>query len=817
MRPVFRGILLSGLGAMLCMGLVFTGERGVGRAGKADSSRDRSNVVSDVSARPVHPTQVQQVTRAQVLDLLDAGSFEQHAGLMAKADSLIGHANRMMAKGQVPQAVQAARQVLHLGLPNTTAGNSRLGEANLLLGEYFAQQPGQLSAKAAGHFELGASLLDPRTDADTISQAFGQAADIYRSFGRTQDANRVDFLSHGGGAQNFAMAGNVDAMLSQELAGAGCDTAVAATEGTSAQAVGIGESIWFSIDVTSPSSYQFESSGCLPEATLFFCDTEFSFYDGCVDPLDNSAAQIGADADSGDSFQSLLTTECLAPGTYYLEVYGWIDSSTWNGDLSVTNLGSCFVPLPDEFEWDNEVGGSAIGCDTLAVEDDPDADAGSGSSSGSDSSGSCGSGKSGSGSGSGHGGHGGNNDCGGVEETVCELLQTQCRTITPGDIDFAVFNVGDQNRRVRVSTGPNAECGGEYDEFDVDTVMAITDQFGGIIAVNDDDPAGGTFSSAIEFCAPANTDFNAVVLGFGPTSQFSYELSVDASGECTLETEPNGICEQADDIGSVVAGQEVVTSGFYTPYTDPFLDPFLILPDVDWYVFTNTEECDLFVGTDATDTGRSDMALSFYVANDPCGDIADELVGGAEAGIVGLLPPGTWLISVTAGDEFIVAEGAPAPYDLIVDCGFPPIPEVEPNDTFGMGMPLDLDQPISGGVNQVDDFVDFFALTLLEDTLVACDTGTSGGGDTVLELLDDAAQNLICCDDDSSTGFNSAFSVCLPPGDYTIGINGWNGGTGADPYNLNCTNEGPCTADPDPANAVCTHDNDPFDQCPFGL
>lgn len=805
MRPVFRGVLLSGLGAMLCMGLVFTGERGVGRTGKADSARDRSNVVSDVSTRPVHPNQVQQVTREQVLDLLDAGSFEQHAGLMAKADSLIEHANNLMAKGRDAEAMVAAQQVLHLGLPNTTAGNALLGEANLLLGGYFAQQPGQLAAKGGGYFEMAASLLDP-SNGDAIGEAFRQAADIYRSVGRVQDANRVTRLAQGG-AQNFAMAGNAAVTMRQELEGAGCDTAVAATEGTSAQAVGVGESVWFSLDVTSPSAYEFQTSGCAPADTLFVCDSEFNFYDGCTDPLDNSANLIASDGDSGDSFQSLLTTDCLAPGTYYLEVFGWLDSSSWAGDLSVTNLGSCFVPLPDEFEWDNEVGGSAIGCDTLAADDDDMTDDGSGKSGGSDDS--CGSG------GSGSEGSGGSNGC--VEETVCELLQTQCRTITAGDIDFAVFNVGDENRRVRVATAPNAECGGEYDEFDVDTVMAITDQFGGIIAVNDDDPAGGTFSSAIEFCAPANTDFNAVIFGFSAASQFSYELSVDASTPCTLETEPNGICEQADDIGSLAAGEDVVTGGFYTPYTDPFLDPFQILPDVDWYIFTNTEECDLFVGTDATDNGRSDMQLSFYVANDPCGQDADLLVGGAEAGIIGLLPPGTWLVSVTAGDEFLVAEGAPAPYDLIVDCGLPPIPEVEPNDTFGMGMPLDLGQPITGNVNQVDDFVDFFNLTLLADTQVTCDAGSSAGGDTVLELFDNAAQNLICCDDDSSTGFTSLFSVCLPPGDYTIGVTGWNGGSGADPYTIDCFDDGPCTADPDPANAVCDDDGDPYSQCPFGL
>ena len=75
-------------------------------------------------------------------------------------------------------------------------------------------------------------------------------------------------------------------------------------------------------------------------------------------------------------------------------------------------------------------------------------------------------------------------------------------------------------------------------------------------------------------------------------------------------------------------------------------------------------------------------------------------------------------------------------------------------------------------------------------------------------VFDSMGNVLVGCDDDNSTpgNFYSQFSCCLPPGDYCIGLKGFD----ADPiahYSVVFRDKGACTADPDPTMNGCVIEN----------
>jgi hypothetical protein len=71
---------------------------------------------------------------------------------------------------------------------------------------------------------------------------------------------------------------------------------------------------WRSFDLTEPTVVQLETYG--PSG-----DTVLELYDGCP------GSQIGYNDDGGAGLFSLITTGCLAPGTYYAKVRGFGSST----------------------------------------------------------------------------------------------------------------------------------------------------------------------------------------------------------------------------------------------------------------------------------------------------------------------------------------------------------------------------------------------------------------------------------------------------------------------------------------------------------
>ena len=74
----------------------------------------------------------------------------------------------------------------------------------------------------------------------------------------------------------------------------------------------------------------------------------------------------GADDDGGVDFASLINTACLPPGTYYIEIGGWADTTSVFGfGLQLAQTGTCVVPVPDAYENDDDrSGASDIGLPT---------------------------------------------------------------------------------------------------------------------------------------------------------------------------------------------------------------------------------------------------------------------------------------------------------------------------------------------------------------------------------------------------------------------------------------------------------------------
>ena len=109
-----------------------------------------------------------------------------------------------------------------------------------------------------------------------------------------------------------------------------------------------------------------------------------------------------------------------------------------------------------------------------------------------------------------------------------------------------------------------------------------------------------------------------------------------------------------------------------------------------------------------------------------------------------------------------------------------------------------------------------FTVTLPSDGVFEVTTGGSPAGDTVVGVFDVNGTQLIGCDDDNPTpqDFYSAFSCCLPAGDYCIGVKGFNGNP-ISAYTTNFRSAGSCSANPDPTQNGCGIENtygscDPF-------
>jgi hypothetical protein len=64
----------------------------------------------------------------------------------------------------------------------------------------------------------------------------------------------------------------------------------------------------------------------------------------------------GGDGGCNAPFMSAFTSPCLASGTYYLVIQGWLggNSTAYGIDVNIHAVADCEVPLPDEYEPDND-------------------------------------------------------------------------------------------------------------------------------------------------------------------------------------------------------------------------------------------------------------------------------------------------------------------------------------------------------------------------------------------------------------------------------------------------------------------------------
>ena len=140
--------------------------------------------------------------------------------------------------------------------------------------------------------------------------------------------------------------------------------------------------------------------------------------------------------------------------------------------------------------------------------------------------------------------------------------------------------------------------------------------------------------------------------------------------------------------------------------------------------------------------------------------------------------------------------------------------EIEPNDTCLQANPATLGETVLASLTSNE--YDYFSVTLTGDTVFEIITDGDPFGDTVVGVFDSDGNNLIGCDDDNPivNDLYSLFSCCLPPGDYCVGVKGYD----SDPivnYSIDFNNAGSCTADPDPLEAGCNIENNFLGCVPF--
>jgi hypothetical protein len=290
-----------------------------------------------------------------------------------------------------------------------------------------------------------------------------------------------------------------------------------------------GASNWVRFEVAGPDAELIDIVCVSASGDPFEDDCDLTLYGACVGGIPAEEILFVEDTFTPYGFGANIQ-ECLGPGDYYVRVGGYLDFTTWEDvDFTINSLGTCFIPLPDEFEYDDESSYAVVAeCQLVGgVTCDDD---------------------------HGHHHHGwwwwgdddSEEDCVPVEPE-CILMTSQCRTVFPaGDIDNLKFNVGSEPRRVVIDVGASADCGNGPDDSP-DTVIGVATPFGNLFAVNDDKELGN-FSSRIDFCAQPNVEYIVIMLGYDASETFAYNVSITSDEPCQLEAEPNGLCEDAEAI-----------------------------------------------------------------------------------------------------------------------------------------------------------------------------------------------------------------------------------------------------------------------------
>ena len=567
-------------------------------------------------------------------------------------------------------------------------------------------------------------------------------------------------------------------------------------------------------------------------------DTDLTLWDDCPE---NGGTILAFNDDIATDFTSRIDTECLAPGTYYVEVGGFFDLATPdNFTLEIEAIEFCTIPPVDGFEPDDErVQAKIIGHPTSTPP----------------------------------GAHGWGRS----------LKEIQVRSFVPPDNrDYAEFRLT-RNELVRMGTA------GQYPTFfndfngsdpgeNPDTVLSLfyenEPDYGGrcnqpdlgylpvcysdadcpdpldnplpdsppcipIQSFNvpvdfenplaqNDDRSVGDLGSELLMCLPrtgSNSpsltlqqdggDFLVKISPFSPGSLFGYELQVKNEVSCLFEQEPNNAFEDAKPIE---LGQRI--GGIYDfVVTNPYADDDLYRFDVD-------ESTTLRLEGAVRHSSRS-IALELFVGPDDNGDFyflfypldGDDRFGFSSTFSLTLtFPPASAFLGNEIADADYIANVTSfyySPnfyYEFEISVIEPLASETEPNDSPADANTISVGQRLSARIDASCD-IDTYRFELEQETFVTL--STPAGGDAAIQLVPcNEATTVLACDDDSGGAMLPLIDGCLPAGTYCARVRAFAAGD-TFAYELEFTGTAGCMATDPPAmsgdNAFICLD---FDSCP---
>lgn len=700
----------------------------------------------------------------------------------AKASSLIAAA----AQQQGDQQIATLQQILNLGLEPSVENDKLLGQAYEMMAGAYAGTP----TKQIG---LLGRALQYTSDPGRRARIESQVAQL------GGDPVAIQFTGADPATASGRTIGFADSCLDAVAIAAPYDSGITLDIDNSFP--GFEDTDWFSFDIPGPlgETYRIETTTDAPGT--FSDDTDLTLWFGCgADGMGQT--QIAFNDDSGVDFTSLINTACLIPGTYYIEIGGWQDTTSVFGfGLQLEQTGTCVVPVPDAYENDN-TGDTAsdIGLPTSIPL------------------------------------HA--NGWGRVHKEI------QSHTIFPTlDIDYARFDLSrtelvsmqtaitfptkwndflyepsglDNDTIISMWYEQEANYGGRcneneggvsFDEFcasDADCTPDPTPPAPGFpdciplyffnvpifeinpLAVNDD-IGGGNFGSRLTICTPPSVQIDYTgafgdswlvrVDPWSSTDLFEYQLQVRNETQCIHETEPNGTVLTAEQLtlGQTVHGQQNYS------VTVPFFDE-------DWHQFDVDEETLVTFETAGYDAYACDTHLRTAIGPDDLGNFyllnaTDEDGGpGWLSRLQVILPPANDLLgNVTADADYFLSVTARYinpnfPWTLLSSAASVPNVESEPNgDCNTNANAYELGDTVLGALSPTCDY-DTYKFTVSELSAVSLFTG--GTADTAIQLVDCSTDTVMACDDDGGPGLLSLINGCLNPGDYCLRVRAYASGTG---------------------------------------
>jgi hypothetical protein len=568
---------------------------------------------------------------------------------------------------------------------------------------------------------------------------------------------------------------------------------------------------WVAFDVPGPDGYIVDIYTMSTD--IYGDDTDLELYDGCPGNL------IDSDDDGGPGFLSLITTPCLAPGTYYVKVGGWLDwAAPDNFDFYMTLVELCELPEPDGYEPDSErweanpighptaipLHANGWGRAKKEIQDhnvfpaaDPDYVSFV------------------------------------TRKNMWVTMETRGQFPTFFNDFTGTVGYGNPDTFIQLMYGNEPNYGGLCNTPDEGfSIWCMTDADCEGIVYNPlpsfpdciplqyftvggapywfwenplayDDLSGEGYSSKLQICLPrgdhqttsgtASGDWLLKVWPYFANDLFDYQVMVRNEANCEFEVEPNdnftletpltlgvpmsGITDQSNygpsgadidlysfDVGPEGARVLLETTGYDGWECDNAMELYVGPDDYGYYYFTGVANDDCYIWFSCLDVGLP---------------MADDLLGNMYADANYILNVTTWWLNKNF------------PYTLLsLEMALPTM-EAEPNDTCDVANDVDYGS-IMGNIHDYYYYgycdYDSFHLEVTADTYVTFET--DGGIDTTIGLYDGAG-TFIGCDDDRGYSLGSLLDGCLPPDDYCLRVRTYGYWTTGD-YELFITDGGTC-------------------------